>query len=117
MALAGFAAARGDYIAMIDANLTYDFDEIPRFVRELDDGADLVTGNRPGDVDPGAISLTSRIGNPLLTGFLNLLHWTPVRDAHCRRRALRRYVLPRLAPRLTGMESSRHSGTASGTCG
>ena len=30
--LAGFAAARGDYIVMIDADLTYDFEEIPRFV-------------------------------------------------------------------------------------
>ena len=33
--LAGFAAARGDYIVMIDADLTYDFEEIPRFVHEL----------------------------------------------------------------------------------
>src|SRR4051795_11683175 len=29
--LAGFAAARGDYVVMIDADLTYDFGEIPRF--------------------------------------------------------------------------------------
>ena len=45
--LAGFAAARGDYIVMIDADLTYDFDEIPRFVSELDDGAR--TGDRRPD--------------------------------------------------------------------
>ena len=44
--LAGFAAARGDYIVMIDADLTYDFEEIPRFVQELDNGAELVMGNR-----------------------------------------------------------------------
>src|SRR6266576_3893483 len=43
--LAGFEAARGDYIVMIDADLTYDFEEILRFVHELDDGAQFVMGN------------------------------------------------------------------------
>jgi glycosyltransferase involved in cell wall biosynthesis len=102
--LAGFAAARGDYIVMIDADLTYDFEEIPRFVRELDGGAELVMGNRMDGVQPGAMSLLSRIGNPLLSGFLNLLFRTPVRDAHCGMRALRRDVLPTLALQATGME-------------
>ena len=43
----------GDYIVMIDADLTYDFGEIPRFVRELDDGAQLVMGNRMEDIHAG----------------------------------------------------------------
>ena len=102
--LAGFAAARGRYIVMIDADLTYDFGEIPRFVRELDSGGDLVMGNRMQAVEPGAMSPLSRIGNPLLSGFLNLLFRTPVRDAHCGMRALRRDVLPVLALQATGME-------------
>ena len=102
--LAGFAEARGDYIVMIDADLTYDFDEIPRFVRELDNGAHLVMGNRMQAVQPGAMSALSRIGNPLLSGFLNLLFRTPVGDAHCGMRALRRDVLPLLALQATGME-------------
>lgn len=102
--LAGFAQARGDYIVMIDADLTYDFDEIPRFVRELDNGAELVMGNRMQAVEPGAMSTLSRIGNPLLSGFLNLLFRTPVRDAHCGMRAVRRDVLPQLALQATGME-------------
>ena len=38
---------------MGDADLTYDFDEIPRFVEELDDGADLVMGNRMDNIQPG----------------------------------------------------------------
>ena len=33
--LAGLAAARGDYIVMVDADLTYDFGDIPRFVEKL----------------------------------------------------------------------------------
>jgi glycosyltransferase involved in cell wall biosynthesis len=102
--LAGFAAARGDYIVMIDADLTYDFEEIPRFVHQLDCGAELVMGNRMGAVQPGAMSMLSRIGNPLLSGFLNLLFRTPVSDAHCGMRALRRDVLPTLALQATGME-------------
>ncbi|MFL5915896.1 MAG: glycosyltransferase family 2 protein [Gaiellaceae bacterium] len=102
--LAGFAAARGDYIVMIDADLTYDFEEIPRFVRELDGGAELVMGNRMQAVQPGAMSILSRIGNPLLSGFLNMLFRTPVRDAHCGMRALRRDALPRLGLQATGME-------------
>jgi glycosyltransferase involved in cell wall biosynthesis len=102
--MAGFAAARGEYIVMIDADLTYDFDEIPQFVRELDAGAALVMGNRMRAVDPGAMSALSRIGNPALSGFLNLLFRTPVGDAHCGMRALRRDVLPTLALQATGME-------------
>ena len=102
--LAGFAEARGDYIVMIDADLTYDFDEIPRFVRELDAGAELVMGNRMQAVEPGAMSTLSRIGNPLLSGFLNMLFRTPIGDAHCGMRALRRDVLPLLGLQATGME-------------
>jgi glycosyltransferase involved in cell wall biosynthesis len=102
--LAGFAAADGDYLVMVDADLTYDFDEIPRFVEELDAGYELVIGNRLGGVQPGAMGLLSRIGNPILSGLLNALYRTPVKDAHCGLRALRRDVLPTLALNSTGME-------------
>jgi glycosyltransferase involved in cell wall biosynthesis len=102
--LSGFDEAVGDYIVMIDADLTYDFAEIPRFVHELECGAELVMGNRLGSVQPGAMSMLSRIGNPLLSGFLNLLYRTPVADAHCGMRAFRRDVLPTLDLHSTGME-------------
>ena len=103
--LAGFAAARGEYIVMADADLTYDFGEIPAFVRELEGGAQLVMGNRMGNIKPGAMPWLHRyIGNPLLTGLLNLFFRTGVRDAHCGMRALRRDVLDRLDLRTTGME-------------
>ena len=103
--LAGFAAARGDYIVMGDADLTYDFNEIPNFVRELDDGADLVMGDRMDNIQPGAMPWHHRyIGNPVLSGFLNVLYKTGVRDAHCGMRAVRRSALPALDLRTTGME-------------
>ncbi|HZS31247.1 MAG TPA: glycosyltransferase family 2 protein [Gaiellaceae bacterium] len=103
--LAGFAAARGDYLVMIDADLTYDFAEIPGFVRKLDDGAQLVMGNRMAGIQAGAMPWLNRyIGNPLLSGFLNLIYKTPIADAHCGMRALRRDALPTLRLHSTGME-------------
>lgn len=103
--LGGFEAARGKYIVMGDADLTYDFNEVPRFVKHLDDGADLVMGNRMNNIQPGAMPwLHQYIGNPLLSGFLNLLFKTGVRDAHCGMRAVRRSKLPVLDLRTPGME-------------
>jgi glycosyltransferase involved in cell wall biosynthesis len=103
--LAGFDAARGDYIVMGDADLTYDFNEIPRFLRELEDGADMVIGDRMQNIHPGAMPWLHRyVGNPLLSGFLNLLFRTGISDAHCGMRAVRRDKLPQLALRTTGME-------------
>jgi glycosyltransferase involved in cell wall biosynthesis len=102
--LAGLAAAGGDYIVMLDADLTYDFREIPRFVQELENGAQLVVGNRLSSIQPGAMPFLSRLGNPVLSGFLNVLHRTNIHDAHCGMRALRRDVLPALNLRTVGME-------------
>jgi len=102
--LAGLDAATGEYIVMVDADLTYDFEEIPQFVRELQEGAQVVIGNRMSNITPGAMPFLSRVGNPLLSGFLNVLHRTNVRDVHCGMRALRRDVLPVLNLRTVGME-------------
>jgi glycosyltransferase involved in cell wall biosynthesis len=103
--LAGFKTARGRYIVMADADLTYDFNEIPRFVRELEEGADFVVGDRMDNIHPGAMPWLHRyVGNPVLTSVLNLFYRTGVKDAHCGMRALRRDVLPRLDLRSTGME-------------
>jgi glycosyltransferase involved in cell wall biosynthesis len=103
--LAGFAAARGRHIVMADADLTYDFNEIPRFVAELEAGADMVIGNRMKNIHPGAMPWHHRyIGNPVLSGFLNFLFHAGVQDAHCGMRAVRGDVLPRLDLRTSGME-------------
>jgi glycosyltransferase involved in cell wall biosynthesis len=103
--LAGLSAARGRYLVMADADLTYDFGEIPRFVRELEAGGELVMGDRMDQIHPGAMPWLHRyVGNPVLTGVLNLFFRTGVRDAHCGMRAVRREVLPTLDLRTTGME-------------
>lgn len=103
--LAGFAASRGRYIVMADADLTYDFAEIPRFVVALEEGAEMAIGDRMDNIAPGAMPWLHRyVGNPLLTGLLNVFFKTGIKDAHCGMRAVRRDVLERLDLRTTGME-------------
>jgi hypothetical protein len=90
---------------MLDADMTYPFDKIPDFVQTLRDGAQLVMGDRMDNIQPGAMHWVNRyIGNPLLSGTLNLFFRTGIRDAHCGMRGFRRDILPTLDLRTTGME-------------
>jgi glycosyltransferase involved in cell wall biosynthesis len=104
--LAGLAAARGRYLVLTDADATYDLARLPEFLDELRAGNDLVLGSRfRGTIMPGAMPWSHRwIGNPVLTGMLNLLFRTGVSDAHCGLRALRREALDTLQLQSTGME-------------
>jgi glycosyltransferase involved in cell wall biosynthesis len=104
--LAGLAQARGRYIVMGDADETYPLHELARFVDALDSGDDLVVGSRfDGRIHKDAMPWTNRwIGNPILTGMLNVLFRVRVSDAHCGMRAVRREVLPALDLHSTGME-------------
>ena len=103
--LAGFDAALGRNVVMADADLTYDFKDIPRFVEPLEDGADFVIGDRMDNIHPGAMPWLHRyVGNPVLSGILNAFFRAGVKDAHCGMRAFRRDLLPRLDLRATGME-------------
>lgn len=103
--LAGLVQARGAYVVMADADLTYDFKDIPRFVSRLQDGAEMVIGDRMDNIEPGAMPWLHRyVGNPLLTGVLNVFFGAGVRDAHCGMRGVRRDALGRLDLRTTGME-------------
>lgn len=104
--LAGLAAARGTYIVMTDADGTYPIESLAEFVGRLRDGADLVIGNRfKGTIAEGAMPWPNRyIGNPLLSGMLNLFFRSGVSDAHCGLRALRREAVDKLGLQATGME-------------
>jgi hypothetical protein len=109
--LAGFAAARGTYLVMGDADLSYDFADVPRLIEPLEAGADVVMGSRfKGSIQPGSMPWLHRwVGNPVLTGVLNLFFRTGASDAHCGMRAFRRDLLPALDLRTTGMEfASEH---------
>jgi glycosyltransferase involved in cell wall biosynthesis len=104
--LAGLDASQGEYLVMADADDTYPLDELPEFVERLDDGDDLVIGSRfKGTIHGDAMPFLNRfVGNPILTGLLNVLFGVKVSDAHCGMRAVRRDALPALDLHSTGME-------------
>ena len=104
--LEGFRVACGKYFFMADADGTYDFNEIPKFIAALADGADLVIGNRfVGKMDKGAMPWAHRlIGNPILSFLLRLFFRSKVRDVHCGMRAIKRESLSRMNLHATGME-------------
>jgi glycosyltransferase involved in cell wall biosynthesis len=104
--LAGLAEARGEYIVMGDADETYPLQELGPFVDKLEAGDDLVIGSRfEGTIHGDAMPFLNRfVGNPILTGMLNLFFGVKVSDAHCGMRAIRRDALPKLELHSTGME-------------
>jgi glycosyltransferase involved in cell wall biosynthesis len=105
--LRGFAEARGEYLVMGDADNTYDFADVGRFLQPLLAGrCDFVMGSRfAGTILPGAMSWSHRwIGNPVLSGMLRLLFKTRVSDSHCGMRGLTRAAAERMHLRTTGME-------------
>ncbi len=104
--MGGIDAARGKYIVIGDADDSYDFRELPHFLERLQEGYDVVLGNRfMGGIHPGAMPWHHRlIGNPMLTGTLNLFFGTAVGDVHCGMRAFTIEAYRRLNLRTTGME-------------
>ncbi len=103
----GFAAARGEIIMTLDADLTYPASRIPEFVRYVhDEGADFVSGNRLADLAPGAMSGMHRLGNRLLTAAFRLLFKFPIRDSQSGMWAFRRAILGRLELVHDGMAFS-----------
>jgi glycosyltransferase involved in cell wall biosynthesis len=104
--IAGIEAARGKYILMADADASYHFEHLPRFLPKLDAGYDLVMGNRfAGAIEPGAMPPLHRfLGNPVLSAVGRVFFRIPVRDFHCGLRAFRRDAILALDLRTTGME-------------
>ena len=105
--LRGFQEARGQYFVMGDADGSYDFTDIPRFLDPLKSGHyDMVMGTRlKGKILPGAMPWTHRwIGNPILSGMLKLFFHTSISDSHCGMRSFTRKAYEGMSLRTTGME-------------
>jgi glycosyltransferase involved in cell wall biosynthesis len=104
--MTGIQAAHGKYVLMADADASYDFGHLPRFLAKLEDGDDLVMGNRfSGEIKPGAMPpLHRHLGNPALSFIGRLFFRIPVRDFHCGIRAIRRDAIRNLDIQTTGME-------------
>ncbi len=105
---AGIEAARSQYVIMGDSDDSYDFTQLGDFASKLDEGYDLVMGNRfLGGIRPGAMPLLHRfVGNPGLSWLGRLFFDCPVGDFQCGLRAFRKSAIEKLDLRTTGMEFS-----------
>jgi len=104
--IGGCQAAFGHYILMGDADGSYDFTDGVAMIGQLADGADLCMGSRfRGGIEPGAMPWKNRhVGNPLLTGILNLFFRADIEDAHCGLRAISKAAFLNLGLAGSGME-------------
>jgi glycosyltransferase involved in cell wall biosynthesis len=117
--LKGFDAARGKYLVMGDADDTYDFTLIPRFLDALRvDGNAFVTGSRYLGGGHGNITALHRwFGNPALTRILNALFGTRYTDVYCGFRAFSRGAYERIRPVSPGMEFNLELAINAGLAG
>ena len=107
--MGGIAAANGRFVIIGDADLSYDFLEIPKIVKKLREGFDLVQGCRlpagGGSIQPGAMPFLHRwIGNPLFSFLVRKWFHAPVNDVYCGLRGFTKAMYNRLDQRCTGME-------------
>ena len=102
----GIAAARGTYVAMGDADCSYDFMALMPFLEQLRGGVELVVGNRfLGGIGRGAMPALHRyLGNPVLSLAGRLFYSAPIGDFHCGLRAFSRDAIAKLDLTSPGME-------------
>ena len=102
----GAMASKGEWIIMGDSDDSYDFSQLDVFVQKLQEGYDLVMGNRfLGGIAKGAMPWKNYyIGNPVLTRIGRLLFNCPSKDFHCGLRGFRKEAFIRMDLRTTGME-------------
>ncbi|GGP23734.1 glycosyltransferase family 2 protein [Silvimonas iriomotensis] len=103
---AGINAARGRIVIMGDADDSYDWSAIGPFISKIEEGYDLVMGNRfTGGIEPGAMPpLHKYLGNPVLSFISRIAFRIPIGDFHCGMRAFTKAAYQRLNLRTTGME-------------
>jgi len=116
---AGIEAAEGDIIVMADADDSYDWSAMGPFVEKIEEGYDLVMGNRfKGGIRPGAMPLLHRyLGNPALSTLARIFYCAPVGDFHCGMRAFTKEAYQKMKPRTTGMEFATEMVTNSARSG
>lgn len=102
----GIRESRGRIIIMGDADDSYDWSAIEPFVRKVEEGYDLVMGNRfKGGIMPGAMPHLHRyVGNPVLSAVARIAFRVRIGDFHCGMRAFTREAFERMKPGTNGME-------------
>lgn len=104
--LRGLREAKGKYIIIGDSDNTYDFYDIPKFLKPLREGYDFAMGSRfKGQIKRGAMSWTHRyIGNPILSTMTRLFFRTRLSDIHCGMRGFTHAAYRRMRLTTLGME-------------
>jgi glycosyltransferase involved in cell wall biosynthesis len=102
----GINDANGMYVIMGDADDSYDFSNLSPFIKELENGHDLVMGNRfQGGIEDGAMPFLHRyLGNPVLSFVGRLFFKSPVGDFHCGLRGFTKEAFQKMELKSTGME-------------
>jgi glycosyltransferase involved in cell wall biosynthesis len=103
---AAINGARGRYCIMADCDDSYDWSAMGPFIEKLREGHDLVMGTRlKGTILPGAMPILHRyLGNPVLSGIMNVFFHTGVSDAHCGMRGFSKAAYERMKLTTLGME-------------
>jgi glycosyltransferase involved in cell wall biosynthesis len=107
--MGGISAARGKFVIMGDADDSYNFLEIPKFVEKLREGYDLVQGCRlpsgGGTILPGAMPFLHRWwGNPMFSIMARTWFYAPIHDVYCGMRGFTKAHYDSLNQQCTGME-------------
>jgi len=102
----GCESALGRFIIMGDSDASYDFTEGVPMIDRLAAGDELCMGSRfKGKIMPGAMPWKNRyIGNPALTGMLNLFYRSGLTDAHAGLRSLTKDAFHKMKLESRGME-------------
>lgn len=86
---AGFARARGRYVAMLDADLQNYPEDLPRLIDKLEEGYDMVSGWRSNRQD----SLFRTGASRLLNRYINSITGVALNDYGCALKAFRRELV------------------------
>ena len=102
----GILSSRGSYVFFADADMSYDFYELGKFLKFLAKKYDLVLGSRfKGEIHPGAMpSLNRYVGTPLLTFFIQRLYGIKTTDSNSGMRLVKKSFYEKLHMRNSGME-------------
>jgi len=107
--MGGINASNSQFIIMGDADDSYNWLELNKFLEKLREGYDLVQGCRlptgGGKINPGAMPFSHRwIGNPLFSYLVRKWFKAPISDVWCGMRGFTKVLYKQLGLRCTGME-------------
>lgn len=101
----GYAEAKGDILAMTDADGSYPVERIPEMVKDVVSGeADLVIGSRFLPDSKSNLPAIRRVGNKILSYFVSFLTRSKITDSTSGLRVFRRDILPLVEVKAKGLD-------------